>query len=153
MNLQQEFDEYKASLLEAKNKQSKSQPVAQTPPMNDPQFLFCDLWKESYATNMLLPQVKEKVEEFMKFKAENPISKFGSKDGGFTNPAVFPGINHAHITRDVSIFYSVEGINPRKINMYGVFTHKQSGTGTPQNINIQKSLTKTMQNQVFTPLE
>jgi hypothetical protein len=145
MNLQLEFDKYKASLLEAKNNQSGAKPV----PVNDPQFLFCDLWRESYAKNMSLPDVETGVKDFLLFKAANPLARYRSKDTGFTNPAVFPGINHAHITRDVSIFYSIEGRDPRKIKMYGVFTHNQSGTGTPQNINIQKSLTRTMKNQVF----
>ena len=45
------------------------------------------------------------------------------------------------------MFYSVDGRDPTVIKLYGVFDHKQSGTGTPSNINRQKNLAKQLGNQ------
>jgi hypothetical protein len=61
--------------------------------------------------------------------------------------AKVPKLRHVHLTRDFSLFYSVDGRDPTVIKLYGVFDHKQSGTGTPSNINRQKNLAKQLGNQ------
>jgi hypothetical protein len=149
MNLLEEFKKFRDSFLEAA-KDKRPLPQAKVAPINDPQFVFCNLWNESYSSNKSIPGVAEGVADFIKFKQNNPLVSYRANDTGFRNPSIFPGIKHAHITQDVSIFYRLEGANPRIIKMYGIFTHKQSGTGNTQNTNIQKSLTRTMSNQVFT---
>ena len=150
MNLLEEFKKFKEAFLEA-TKDNRYQPQPSSVPIKDPQFLFCDLWRDSYKKNKTILGVLEGVEKFIKDKGANPLAPFGSKDDGFSNPSIYPKILHTHITRDVSIFFKLEGAHPRRFLMYAVLTHKQSGTGTPQNIKIQKSMTKSMLNQTFTP--
>ena len=55
----------------------------------------------------------------------------------------------AHLTQDISVFYTIEGRNPTVIKLFGVFSHADSGTGTPSNIKRQQAVGKQMKNQVF----
>jgi len=95
------------------------------------------------------PNLPSKIQEFLAFKTEHPGQPWG-KDTPFVSAgplAKVPKLRHVHLTRDFSLFYSVDGRDPTVIKLYGVFDHKQSGTGTPANINRQKSLAKQLGNQ------
>jgi hypothetical protein len=95
------------------------------------------------------PNLPGKIQEFLAFKTEHPGQPWG-KDTPFVSAgplAKVPKLRHVHLTRDFSLFYSVDGRDPTVIKLYGVFDHKQSGTGTPANINRQKSLAKQLGNQ------
>ena len=97
--------------------------------------------------------LKEKFDTFIKTKEENPMAPFGSKDAMFSGEGNFtkavPKLRHAHLTHDVSIFYRLSGANPTLIDLFGIFSHDESGTGQPANIKKQKSLAKSLANQDF----
>ena len=99
------------------------------------------------------PGLKEKFDAFRATKEANPMAPFGSKDAMFSGEGNFtkavPKLRHAHLTHDVSVFYRLSGSNPTLIDLFGLFSHDESGTGQPANIKKQKSLGKTLANQVF----
>jgi hypothetical protein len=81
------------------------------------------------------------------------MAPFGSRDGMFAGggnfTAAVPKLRHAHMTHDVSVFYRLSGANPTVIDLFGFFSHDESGTGQPANIKKQKSLAKSLSNQDF----
>jgi hypothetical protein len=97
-----------------------------------------------------LPNLPAKIQEFLTFKSANPGQPWG-KDTPFIAAGplarALPKLRHVHLTRDLSLFYTIGGRDPIMIRLYGVFNHKESGTGTPSNINRQKSLAKQLDNQ------
>jgi mRNA-degrading endonuclease YafQ of YafQ-DinJ toxin-antitoxin module len=99
------------------------------------------------------PIIGQKMQEFRKFKSENPLQSFGSKDypfiaNGHYGTAV-PGLRHAHLTDDLSIVYTISGRDPIVFKLYGIFSHSELGTGQPANMKRQKSLAKRMAGQEF----
>jgi hypothetical protein len=97
-----------------------------------------------------LPDLANKIQEFLKFKMVTPGQPWGN-DSPFiaAGPlgSAIPKLRHAHLTRDLSLYYTIEGRNPTVIKLYGVFNHHESGTGTPKNINKQKNLARQLVNQ------
>jgi len=97
-----------------------------------------------------LPNLPAKIQEFLTFKSANPGQPWG-KDTPFIAAGplarALPKLRHVHLTRDLSLFYTIGGRDPIMIRLYGVFNHKESGTGTPSNINRQKSLARQLDNQ------
>lgn len=117
-------------------------------------FRICQLFRQTAQEKFKeYPGLKDKVDAFMALKKEDPISQFGSKDVMFSGVGHFnvavPKLRHAHLTHDISIFYKLSGANPTIIDLYGLFTHDESGTGQPPNMKKQKSLAKTLGNQNF----
>lgn len=118
-------------------------------------FLMSPLFKQTYADKTQhSDSLKSKVADFISVKSQNAIQQFGKNDtpmisAGPLGRAV-PGIKHAHLTQDLSVFYTVEGRNPTLIKLYGIFSHKESGTGNSANIKVQKSLGQQLSNQSFT---
>jgi hypothetical protein len=80
------------------------------------------------------------------------MQKFGSKDyklGNHFDKGV-PGLLHAGLTHDKSIFYTISGSgDTRHIHLYGIYGHDEAGIRQPGNINKQKSLAKKLSNQDF----
>jgi hypothetical protein len=99
------------------------------------------------------PNLAAKFAEFQHSKTESPGAPFGGSDTSFIAAGpiarVIPKLKHAHLTRDLSVYYTIEGKDPTMIKLYGIFSHQESGTGTPGNINKQKSLSKQLKNQPF----
>lgn len=129
--------------------QPKSENVSQV------EFKTCPLYIESAKSHSINnPIIAEKLKEFRATKQSNPIQNFGSKDYSMGANApigrAVPKIRHAHLTQDLSIFYVVEGRNPTLFKLYGVFSHAESGTGTPANIKRQQNFGKQLSHQVFT---
>ena len=116
-------------------------------------FKTCPLFEESFANIASARKIIARFEEFKKWKSENPIKNFGSKDEPLIRKGPFgeavPGIKHAHLTQDVSVWYTIEGRDPTVIKLYGIFTHAQSGTGQPQNFKKSQALATRMANQQF----
>lgn len=114
----------------------------------------CPLFKET-AEKFLVDgsSALTSFENFIKTKVENPITPYGSSDK--SNPAgtpmaiEIPKIRHAHITKDISIFYTISGSNPSELKLYALLTHAEAGTGQPVNYKKQKSIAKKMSNQDF----
>ena len=114
----------------------------------------CPLFQETAAkyakpgTNVLA-----RYADFIKTKLENPIAPFGASDkknpDGTPMAQEVPGIRHAHLTHDISVFYTISGSNPSVLRVYALLTHDEAGTGRPTNNRIQKSMGKRMANQPF----
>lgn len=98
------------------------------------------------------PAMKIKLAAFLEAKLKDHMSEFGSKDVHFSGKGSFSGYKHAHLTHDISIIYRVHG-NPPTIDLYGLFRHDESGTGTPPNMNLQKTLAKKLARQEFEPVD
>jgi hypothetical protein len=117
-------------------------------------FKVCPLFTESLSQLATqFPKLLDRVEDFKKYKSQNPLGSFGSSDRPLTSIGYFAqaisGIKHAHLTKDISIWYTTSGRDPTEIKLYGVFTHKDSGTGEPPNPKRQKSLASRLTNQSF----
>lgn len=95
----------------------------------------------------------QKLQEFHNTKLANPMQPFGKNDTRLiaTGPLgrAIEGLRHAHLTQDLSIFYTLGGSNPHIIYQYGIYSHNESGTGNSQNIKVQKNLGKRLSNQEF----
>lgn len=118
-------------------------------------FQMSPLFKKTYTERtQSTPGLASKVADFISVKTQNPIQQFGKSDTPMvsTGPLgrAVPGIRHAHLTQDLSVFYTIEGRNPTLIKLYGIFGHKESGTGNSANIKVQKSLGQQLSNQGFT---
>ena len=103
------------------------------------------------------PVLADKLDQFVKYKTASPYQMFGSNDkpfraGGFFSNAV-PKIKHAHLTHDISVVYTVEPGPKPIIRLYGLFSHDDLGTGTPSNINRQKSMAAQFARQAFGGLD
>lgn len=115
-------------------------------PKNELIVANCKKFEETMSRYLHL---KNKVDDFIAIKTANPIQQFGASDKPFNpdGPLGKMKIGHAHITHDVSIFYRIKG-NPPKLYLYGLFSHKESGTSkNDPNRNIQKSLAKVLSTQ------
>jgi hypothetical protein len=95
--------------------------------------------------------MKDKLEVFKSFKENNPTGLFGSSDKPFASDGLFQqkmkGMKHAHLTHDISIVYRMYGSNPNIIELYGIFTHDEIGTGG--NRKKQGNMAKQFSNQLF----
>lgn len=113
-------------------------------------FRTCDLFDRTAAAKFQENQtLVSKFEEFQKHKANNPVLPFGSSDKMFRGDGFFRGLKHAHLSHDISVIYSISGKNPTLIDLYGLFSHDDLGTGNPPNLKRQKSLSKRLSNQTF----
>jgi len=120
----------------------------------DVEILVSPLFVETFSQKVLNnPSVAKKYEEFKNSKKNNPLQNYGARDYPMIGKGPIgqqvPGIRHAHLTQDISVFYTIEGRNPTKIKLFGVFGHADSGTGTPSNIKRQQAVGKQMKNQQF----
>lgn len=99
------------------------------------------------------PGLVGKIAEFKRIKSENPVQPFGKKDIRMISDGPFgrtiDGIRHVHLTQDLSLFYTLSGSNPHVFNLYGIYSHNESGTGDSANVNVQKSLAKRMAGMEF----
>jgi hypothetical protein len=112
--------------------------------------MFAETFKQKTSSN---PGLANKFEEFKYSKTHNPLQSFGSKDypmlaNGPIGQSV-PGMRHAHLTQDISVFYTIEGRNPTLIKLYGLFSHADSGTGSSANNKRQQRAGKQMKNQTI----
>lgn len=111
------------------------------------EFRRGDMWIPSVQVAIKdTPNILTKIEEFQKFKAQNPLASFGTNDKPMVSAGAYakamPKARKAHLTDDISIIYELTGRDPTVIKLYGVFTHNALGTQRPGNINIQKNMAK-----------
>lgn len=95
------------------------------------------------------PLVLDKLSEFQKQKAENPVQPFGAKDRMFQGKGNLSGYRHAGLTHDIQIIYKQEGSDPTVIKLYMLATHDDVGTGQPANLKRQKQAKKKLDRQTF----
>ena len=115
---------------------------------------FAPLFNETLADkSKTYPDLKQVVDAFVKAKTENPLAAFGKSDKRFSGNGnligYVPKLAHAHLYHDLSIFYTLDGLNPRVLRVYGLFSHDDSGTGNPPNIKRQNNLGKRLAQQTF----
>lgn len=96
-------------------------------------------------------EVASKLSEFIKFKTDDPLARFGKKDQHFTSNGILQasGLIHTHLTGDISLLYKRSGKNPTYIDLVAVMTHDELGTGQPPNIKQQKKVLPQLQAQTF----
>ena len=117
-------------------------------------FRTCPLYVDTVAAKVRGNAVlKNKLDEFIKSKEEDPMKPYGGSDTAYNSDGNFtkavPGIKHAHLQHDAILAYTLSGRNPHVIDLYGIFTHDESGTGRPPNDKRQKNLSKKFRNQSF----
>ena len=139
------------TLEEAKKQKSNSAPAYTGPKVV---LHTGTLYNETAAKHSVNTKgAQSALEDFIKAKMSNPTEDFGKKDYLLGNKGHFgkaiPGLKHAGLTHDVSVFYTVSGSNPHHIHLHGVFGHDDAGIGQPPNIQKQKSVSKRMSNQEF----
>ncbi|WP_407304107.1 hypothetical protein [Acinetobacter sp.] len=90
--------------------------------------------------------VSDKLKEFITFKMQDPMARFGKKDQHFTNNGILQatGMIHTHLTGDISLLYRRSGREPMVIDLVAVVTHDELGTGQPSNIKQQKKMVKVL---------
>jgi len=112
-------------------------------------FRTCALFDETLKTHGAA--VLKAFVDFKKTKEINAMMPYGSKDHPYRGNGPLglhkPKLIHAGMTFDISLIYSLSGQNPHVINLYGFFTHDESGTGNPPKSKIQKSLLTKISNQ------
>ena len=147
------------SVSEAKKKQ---QPVnKQNAPTAAPNpsvvVETCPLFEQTFSRHIVdNDQLRRKLDEFIAFKKATPLARFGGSDKGDTG-VIFdrevPGIKHAHLTFDLSIWYTLSGSNPKSLKLYALLSHDESGTGQPIKVPVMKSVAKRMagQGRMFKP--
>jgi hypothetical protein len=108
---------------------------------------------DSLATHARKPGVLDALKRFKDHKTKTPLEPFGAKDyhlGKEGNFKEVPGLRHAGLTHDVSVFYTLSGgPSNRQVRLYGVHSHDEIGIGQPPNMKKQKSTAKRMSNQDF----
>lgn len=121
---------------------------------HDVEIKICPLFVETFNEKVHgNPVVSKKYSEFKSVKTQNPLQSYGAKDYPMIAQGpigkLIPGMRHAHLTSDISVFYTIEGRDPTIIKLYGVFSHQDIGTGQPGNPKRQKSMGQQMANQQF----
>ena len=98
------------------------------------------------------PELAIKFGEFINTKTANPMQQFGGSDTSFTSGGhlaqAIPKLRHAHLNSDVSIVYKIHGNNPTFIDLYGLFSHAELGTGNPAKPKKQKNIATRLSNQI-----
>jgi len=108
-------------------------------------FQVTPLFRETFAAKTQAnPVLASKFNKFIEIKKADPNQLFGASDKPFKSGGIFsnavPKIRHAHLTHDLSIVYTVVGGDQPVIQLHGIFSHDDMGTGQPSNLNRQRSL-------------
>ena len=93
-------------------------------------------------------RLSRELESFIQWKQQHPFNGatlespgFGDSDKKFRSignfSTVVPGISHAHLTHNLSVVYRIED---NKLNIYGIYSHDELGTGNPANQQRQKQM-------------
>lgn len=111
------------------------------------QVRFCDSYLASVKVH---PDTGESIKKFITAKRQDPLASYGGSDTHFVGNGPFGGLKlkHAHISQDLSIVYRVHS-KPTILDLYGVFSHKELGTGNAPNVKTQKIMAKKFATQTF----
>lgn len=94
--------------------------------------------------------LKRKLDDFIAFKIKHPYNGksqgvsggYGSSDRVFKPDGIFAkeakNVAHAHLTHNISIVYRIDRV-ANTITLFGLYTHDEIGTGSPANVNRQRS--------------
>lgn len=142
-----------SNLFEAKKDKNRPVPIVAKPETAPKPVAVekCPLFDSSYVDKVRSNRVlRNKLIDFLIKKTKDPLSPIGY-DKPLTSKGIYatalPGIWHAHLNLDVSVWYVyVGGANP-SIKLYGLFTHDETGTGQPPKIQKQQAMATKMANQ------
>ena len=118
----------------------KSKPQLPTVPVLGPEYAET---LRKYASRL-----GNKVNDWLMKKLANPLELIGN-DKPFRSKGPYAGLSHAHLGDDISIVYNIKGSNPRKLRLYGFYTHEDLGTSPTPKKKIQQSVGKRLTSQVF----
>lgn len=116
-------------------------------------------FKDSLSTHNT-EQIKSKLKDFINHKFKHPANGsvpgmhpgFGSNDKQFHTTGHFGNairsISHAHLTHNISVVYRVRN---DVLELYGIYTHDDIGTGQPPNIRRQDSWADRWSNSTSEP--
>lgn len=107
-------------------------------------FKKCKLFDKTFSKTT--QQIKSKFKDFVEWKSAHPTDSFGSSDYPFSGAGFLRGLWHAKLSFDISIIYRQE---KEVIYLYGVFSHDESGTGSPSSKVKQSALATKLSNQEF----
>lgn len=117
------------------------------------QFVGADTYFATLRKYESDPQVLQALRNFIAFKRENPLQQAGGKDRPYIGSGPLAGYIHAGLTRDISIVYTISGRDPHVIKLFGIYTHQDTGTGTPGRPNLSKVMAASWAKQSkFTPI-
>lgn len=109
---------------------------------------MCKLHLETIAAH---PEAVQKLNDFMTAKVANPTARL-IKDSPFiaAGPIGKLGLNmfHAHLTQDLAICYRIHS-RPTLIDLYGIFSHAELGTGNAAKIRTQQQIASRFDKQKF----
>lgn len=92
--------------------------------------------------------IANKLAEFIQFKTNDPMARFGKKDQHFAGGDLGEtGLIHAHLTNDISVLYRRSGRDPTYIDLIALLTHDDLGTGNPPNQKQQRKMAKVLSNE------
>ena len=139
-------------LLEGKNDKPRNAHLVANDPPSKVVFKKTQSFNDSVPNKLAnTPGLQAKFDAFITCKTADKMQSFGSSDTPFLSVGpigkAMPGLRHAHLNRDLSVLYTISGSRPSVITLYGIFSHAETGTGTPGNPNKQKSLGKYLSNQ------
>jgi hypothetical protein len=86
---------------------------------------------------------------FIEFKKINPSQRYNAKDSMFrgAGPLGQLRIWHCHFTQNYSLLYRIKGSNPRKLYLFGMYTHMDLGISNTPNNKRQQQVSKTFGNE------
>ena len=109
------------------------------------QFRRSELFNRTLAKHKV---VAGKLAEFIQFKTNDPLGRFGKKDQHFVGGILKEtGLIHAHLTGDISLLYRRSGKNPMYIDLIAVLSHDELGTGQPPNMKQEKKMAKVLSDE------
>ena len=138
---------------QVKPKEEPAKEIDPSAPKYKVKFHHCDEFNDTFKDHFInTPGVDENLTKFKKSKFADPLKDYGNKDYPLGNhfEKQVPGILHAGLTHDKSVFYTLSGAgDTRHIHLYGIYGHDEAGIGQPPNIKKQNSLAKKLGNQEF----
>lgn len=100
---------------------------------------------ESKEKEQRFSTLREKIKTFTEIKRQNPLQRTPNDlptSGFFTQ---IKGIQHYKLFNDLRLWWRISGSDPVYIDLLGVYTHDETGTGQPGQPKIQKSAVGKMQ--------
>ena len=118
-----------------------------TSPKRLVRFVGSDTYFQTLAKYTNDTQVLQALRNFITFKRDNPLQQAGGKDRPYVGSGPLAGYIHAGLTRDISIVYTISGRDPHVIKLFGIYTHADTGTGTPGRPQLSKVMANTWAKQ------
>lgn len=139
----------------AKQRNTNQRPgVVDAAPKRLVRFVGSDTYFETLNKYGRDAQVLQALRNFIAFKRENPLQQAGGKDRPYIGSGPLSGYIHAGLTRDISVVYTISGRDPHIIKLFGLYTHQDTGTGTPGRPQLSKVMANSWNKQSsFRPID